>query len=165
MLPLAPSLLPLKRPCSLSRSKTATTNPKFGVYIVYIYKFQRSLNISVAHARLQQYPIGPHFFGTICSVLMYLPSLSRQTTSIWLSAPCSNSLHLRSVQCLCLAPLLDTHRTTAFAVFAGNTLSLFWTIPIILGLAALTFASVRLNILCLGRCFEYKPLGGLLNCG
>lgn len=109
-------------------------------------KFQRNLNISITHARLQRYPIGPHFFGTICSVLMYLPSLSRQTTSIWLSTPCSNSLHLRSVQCLYLPPLLDTHRTTALVVFPGNTLSLFWTILIILDLAALTFASVRLNV-------------------
>ena len=36
VLPLAPSLLPLKRPCSLSRSKTVIANPKFGVYIIYI---------------------------------------------------------------------------------------------------------------------------------
>ena len=111
-----------------------------------IQKIQRNINISTAHTRLQQYPIGPYFFGTICSVLMYLPSLSRQTTSMWLSAPCSNSLHPRSVQCLCLVPLLNAHRTTAFAVFAGNTLSLFWTIPIILGLAALTCSSLRLNV-------------------
>ena len=112
----------------------------------HVQQHQRSLNVSIAHARLQQSPIGPHFFGTICSVLMYLPSLSRQTTSIWLSAPCSNSLYLRSVQCLCLAPFLNTHRTTAFAVFVGNTLPLFWTIPIILGLAALICASDRLKV-------------------
>jgi len=37
--PLAPSLLPLKRPCSLSRTETAIPNPKFGVYIMYIYRF------------------------------------------------------------------------------------------------------------------------------
>lgn len=30
-------LLPLKRSCFLSRSKTAIANPKFGVYITYIY--------------------------------------------------------------------------------------------------------------------------------
>ena len=34
--PGAPSLLPLKRPCSLSRTETAISNPKFGVYIIYI---------------------------------------------------------------------------------------------------------------------------------
>ena len=33
----APSMLPPKRPCSLSRTKTAISNPKFGVYIIYIY--------------------------------------------------------------------------------------------------------------------------------
>ena len=32
---LAPSVLPLKRPCSLSRTETAITDPKFGVYIIY----------------------------------------------------------------------------------------------------------------------------------
>ena len=37
VLPLAPSVLPLKRPCSLSRTEPATINPKFGVYIIYIY--------------------------------------------------------------------------------------------------------------------------------
>ena len=37
LLPRAPLLLPLKRPCSLSRPGTAISNPKFGVYIVYIY--------------------------------------------------------------------------------------------------------------------------------
>jgi len=36
-LPPAPSLLPLKRPCPLSRTETAIPNPKFGVYIMYIY--------------------------------------------------------------------------------------------------------------------------------
>ena len=35
--PRAPSMLPLKRPCSLSRPRTAGRNPKFGVYIMYIY--------------------------------------------------------------------------------------------------------------------------------
>ena len=30
--PLAPSVLPLKRLCSLSRMETAIANPKFGVY-------------------------------------------------------------------------------------------------------------------------------------
>ncbi len=33
----APSVLPLKRPCSLHRTETAILNPKFGVYIIYIY--------------------------------------------------------------------------------------------------------------------------------
>jgi len=33
----APSVLPLKQPCSPSRPKKAITNPKFGVYIIYIY--------------------------------------------------------------------------------------------------------------------------------
>ncbi len=44
VLPLAPSLLSpapllllLKQLCSLSRLKTAIINPKFGVYIIYIY--------------------------------------------------------------------------------------------------------------------------------
>ncbi len=37
VLPPAPPVLPPKRPCSLSRSKTAIPNPKFGVYIIYIY--------------------------------------------------------------------------------------------------------------------------------
>ena len=37
LLPLAPSVLALKRPCSLSRPGTAIPNPKFGVYIIYIY--------------------------------------------------------------------------------------------------------------------------------
>ena len=35
--PLAPPVLPLKRPCSLARLGTATPHPKFGVCIVYIY--------------------------------------------------------------------------------------------------------------------------------
>ena len=34
----APSVLPLKRPCSLSRSGRVICNPKFGVYITYIYR-------------------------------------------------------------------------------------------------------------------------------
>ena len=33
----APSMLPLKRPCSLSRTETVISNPKFGVYIIYIH--------------------------------------------------------------------------------------------------------------------------------
>lgn len=37
VLPLALSLLPLKRLCSLSRTETAIPNPKFGVYVIYIY--------------------------------------------------------------------------------------------------------------------------------
>jgi hypothetical protein len=41
LLPPAPSLLPLKRPCSLSSSKTVIPNPKFGVYIIYIYMLER----------------------------------------------------------------------------------------------------------------------------
>ena len=32
----APSLLPLKRPCFLSRPGRAISNPKFGVYIIHI---------------------------------------------------------------------------------------------------------------------------------
>ena len=35
--PLAPLLLPLKRPCSLFRPGMAIANPKFGVYIIHIY--------------------------------------------------------------------------------------------------------------------------------
>lgn len=35
--PLAPSLLSLKRLCSLSRPGTVIVNPKFGVYIIDIY--------------------------------------------------------------------------------------------------------------------------------
>ena len=35
--PRALSVLPLKRLCSLSRPGTVMSNPKFGVYIVYIY--------------------------------------------------------------------------------------------------------------------------------
>ena len=34
--PNTPSVLPLKRPCSLSRTETAIPNPKFGVYIIGI---------------------------------------------------------------------------------------------------------------------------------
>ena len=37
LFPPAPSVLPLKRLCSLSRTETAATNPKFGVYIICIY--------------------------------------------------------------------------------------------------------------------------------
>ena len=33
----APSLLPSKRPCSLSRSKRVVSERKFGAYIIYIY--------------------------------------------------------------------------------------------------------------------------------
>jgi len=40
MLPLASSLLPLKWLCSLSRTETAVPNPKFGVYITYIFLLQ-----------------------------------------------------------------------------------------------------------------------------
>lgn len=39
--PLAPLLLPLKRPCSLSRPGTAILDPKFGVYIIDI-KYPRT---------------------------------------------------------------------------------------------------------------------------
>ena len=35
--PHPPSLLPLERPCSLSRSKTEIPNPRLGVYIIYMY--------------------------------------------------------------------------------------------------------------------------------
>ncbi len=35
---LAPSVLPPKRPCSLSRPGTVIGNSKFGVYIIYIYR-------------------------------------------------------------------------------------------------------------------------------
>ena len=37
LLPHAPSVLPLKQPRSLSRTKTAIINPKFRVYIMSIY--------------------------------------------------------------------------------------------------------------------------------
>lgn len=39
MLPLAPSVLPLKPPCSLSRIEMAIPNPKFGLYIIYICRY------------------------------------------------------------------------------------------------------------------------------
>ena len=39
LLPRAPSVLPLKRPCSLSRPGTAILNPKFAVYIIYIFNY------------------------------------------------------------------------------------------------------------------------------
>ncbi len=48
LLPLAPSLLPLKRPCSLSRPGRVIPNPKFGVYIIYIYIY------IVMHAQKRQ---------------------------------------------------------------------------------------------------------------
>ena len=35
--PLAPSLLPLKRACSLCRTETVIPNPKFGEDIIHIY--------------------------------------------------------------------------------------------------------------------------------
>ena len=35
MLPAAPPVLPLKRPCSLSRTET---NPQFGVYMIDSYR-------------------------------------------------------------------------------------------------------------------------------
>ena len=43
ILPRAPSVFPLKRPCSLSRPGTAISDPKFGVYIIYIYKDEDSM--------------------------------------------------------------------------------------------------------------------------
>ena len=36
LLPHALLVLPLKQPCSLSRSKMAIANPRFGLYIIYI---------------------------------------------------------------------------------------------------------------------------------
>ena len=40
------SLLPLKRPCSLSRTETAFPNPKFGEYIIYIcHRLKRILPV------------------------------------------------------------------------------------------------------------------------
>lgn len=33
----APSMFPRKRPCSLSRTKSAIPNPEFGVYVIVIY--------------------------------------------------------------------------------------------------------------------------------
>ena len=49
--PLARSVLPLKRPCSLSRSGTVIPNPKFGVYIIYIY-----IHISLPLLRTSKIP-------------------------------------------------------------------------------------------------------------
>jgi hypothetical protein len=48
LLSCAPSLLPLKRPCSLSRPWTAIPNPKFGVCIIYIYIIHPELRIGIA---------------------------------------------------------------------------------------------------------------------
>ena len=45
VLPLAPSVLPLKRPCSLSRPGTAISNPKFGVYIIYALHYKKQCTI------------------------------------------------------------------------------------------------------------------------
>jgi hypothetical protein len=45
LLPPAPSVLPLNRLCSLSRSKTEISNPKFGVDIIYIYYIHPELRI------------------------------------------------------------------------------------------------------------------------
>ncbi len=44
-----PSLLPLKRPCPLSWTKTAIPNSKFGVYImyIYIYTLQQTSSLSL----------------------------------------------------------------------------------------------------------------------
>ena len=55
--PFAPSLLPLKRPCSLSQPEMATLDPKFGVYIIYIYIY------SISELRL------------ICDLLTWVPPL------------------------------------------------------------------------------------------
>lgn len=44
----APLVLPLKRPCSLSRTKGAITDPKFGVYMKYIYKLQAVVTCDMA---------------------------------------------------------------------------------------------------------------------
>ena len=109
-------------------------------------KIWRSLNISTAYARLQQYSVGLRLFGTICLIFMYLSSLSRQATSIWLSVPYLNSLYPRPAMCLCQVPILNNHRTTSFAAFVGKSLSLSWTIPISVGLAALSYASDHSNV-------------------
>ncbi len=50
-----------------------------------------------------------------------------------------------STECLSSAST-NTHRTMALAVFAGNILSLFWTMSIILGLATSTLSLDRLNV-------------------
>ena len=42
-----PSLLPLKRLRSLSQTKMAITNPKFGLYIMYRYSFRRNTLVTV----------------------------------------------------------------------------------------------------------------------
>lgn len=42
--PLAPPVLPLKRPCSLSRTETVIANSKFGVYISTLYVHMYPMN-------------------------------------------------------------------------------------------------------------------------
>ncbi len=53
-----PLLLPLKRPCSLSRTETAISNPKFGVYIIYIYVYVHISHDLKGYRRTTVYPCG-----------------------------------------------------------------------------------------------------------
>lgn len=80
LLPRAPSVLPLKRPCSLSRPGTAILDPKFGVYIIYIYAFGKNLSLRRCD---ETFPllIGPH------SLAPFLLNFCRsKAEKIWLTA-------------------------------------------------------------------------------
>ena len=62
----APSLLPLKRLCSLSRTKRAITDPKFGVFIIYIYIYIMYPGLRMGDCRSRAGKgAGPPFKGAV----------------------------------------------------------------------------------------------------
>ncbi len=58
MLPLTPLILPLKRPYSLSYLKIVISNPKFRVYIIYIYYIHFKLKIENCCSKIRK-EVGP----------------------------------------------------------------------------------------------------------
>ena len=109
-------------------------------------------------------PAGAHFFGTIYSVLIYLPSSSRQTTSSGCQPLCSNSLRLRSVQHVSLAARIGYPPHNSFRrTFVQHLIAVLdHTIYPRFGCIEICLRSFK--GLCFNRNFECKPLGGLLNC-
>ena len=78
VLSLAPSVLPLKWPCSLSRSKAVISNPKFGVYIIYIYCILKIQIFSTATLLPREGPLRaftPLMLPHAPSMLPYAPSV------------------------------------------------------------------------------------------
>ena len=114
-------MLPLKRPCSFSRSRIVIVNAKFGVYIMYVY-------VSRDRFQISQYPTKELTSMNKQHVTQYCKScmLVRFHLARWLGERSAAIYYLKDVfssrnLCSFSYTLLQT---TAIKIFRGNLFAL-----------------------------------------